>query len=63
MSSLQSLIVPFAFLIRNQRDTVLSLLETTTTPTTPPQNALEIFLRAWCDNAEMFQGFWATRVR
>jgi hypothetical protein len=52
-------VIPFAFLINNQRDTVLSLLE--------PMNingrtALDILLQTWCENAETFQGFWPSRV-
>ena len=56
---LQSLIVPFAFLIHNQRDTVLDLLEGQAVDGTP---ALEVFTRTWCENAETFQGFWPPRV-
>ncbi|RDX47886.1 ARM repeat-containing protein [Lentinus brumalis] len=56
---LQSLIIPFAFLIHNQRDTVLDLLEGLSVDGTP---ALEILVRTWCENAETFQGFWAPRI-
>ena len=56
---LQSLIIPFAFLIHNQRDTVLDLLEGQSVDDTP---ALEILIRTWCENAETFQGFWAPRI-
>ena len=56
---LQSLIIPFAFLIHNQRDTVLDLLEGQSVDGTP---ALEILIRTWCENAETFQGFWVTRT-
>ncbi|KAI0721417.1 ARM repeat-containing protein [Cerioporus squamosus] len=56
---LQSLIIPFAFLIHNQRDTVLNLLEGLSVDGTP---ALEILIRTWCENAETFQGFWAPRI-
>ncbi|RPD64798.1 ARM repeat-containing protein [Lentinus tigrinus ALCF2SS1-6] len=56
---LQSLIIPFAFLIHNQRDTVLNLLEGKSIDGTP---ALEILIRTWCENAETFQGFWAPRI-
>ncbi|KAI0756104.1 ARM repeat-containing protein [Daedaleopsis nitida] len=56
---LQSLTIPFAFLIHNQRDTVLGLLEGQTIDGTP---ALEILIRTWCENAETFQGFWPPRI-
>ncbi|KAF9516008.1 hypothetical protein BS47DRAFT_1371853 [Hydnum rufescens UP504] len=56
---LQSLTAPFAFLIQTHRDTVISLLESITTPA---GNGLEVFVRAWCDNAETFVGFWQQRV-
>jgi hypothetical protein len=59
---LQSLIIPFAFLIHTQMDTVLNLLESTTTTTDPPRNGLEVLAKAWCENAETFIGFWPTRV-
>ena len=53
------MIVPFAFLIHNQRDTVLDLLEGLAVDGTP---ALEVFVRTWCENAETFQGFWPPRI-
>ncbi|KAG6857312.1 hypothetical protein H0H87_006505 [Tephrocybe sp. NHM501043] len=56
---LQSLVIPFAFLINNQRDTVLSLLETTTVD---GRSGLEILVTTWCENAETFQGFWPSRI-
>ena len=56
---MQSLIIPFAFLITHQLDTVLSLLESTTIQGKP---GLEILIRTWCENAETFQGFWASRI-
>ena len=56
---MQSLIIPFAFLIHNQRDTVLALLEGLSVEGTP---ALEILIRTWCENAETFQGFWPPRI-
>ncbi|KAF8963883.1 armadillo-type protein [Flammula alnicola] len=56
---LQSLVVPFAFLINNQRDTVLSLLESMDIN---GRNALDILVQTWCENAETFQGFWPSRV-
>jgi hypothetical protein len=55
----KSLIVPFAFLINNQRDTVLSLVESMQIQ---HRTALEILVNTWCENAETFQGFWASRI-
>ncbi|KAH9486456.1 Importin-9 [Psilocybe cubensis] len=56
---LQSLVIPFAFLINNQRDTVLSLLESMNIDN---RSALDILIQTWCENAETFQGFWPSRV-
>jgi len=57
----QSLIIPFAYLIHLQRDTVLAMLASITV-SDPPKNGLEVLVSAWCENAEMFQGFWAIRI-
>ncbi|KAG5644159.1 hypothetical protein DXG03_009054 [Asterophora parasitica] len=56
---LQSLVVPFAFLINNQRDTILSLLESMTVN---GRSGLDILIQTWCENAETFQGFWLSRL-
>lgn len=56
---LQSLVIPFAFLINNQRDTVLTLLESMDID---GRSALDVLLQTWCENAETFQGFWPSRV-
>ncbi|KAF8899297.1 armadillo-type protein [Infundibulicybe gibba] len=56
---LQSLIIPFAFLVNHQRDTVLSLLETTTVQN---RSGLDVLIQTWCENAETFQGFWPARI-
>ncbi|KAL4070440.1 armadillo-type protein [Scleroderma citrinum] len=56
---LQSLVVPFAFLIHNQADSVISLLESTEVQ---GRTALDILIQTWCENAETFQGFWPTRI-
>lgn len=56
---IQSLVIPFAFLIYNQPDTVLYLLESTTTN---GRNGLDVLIQTWCENAETFQGFWQSRV-
>jgi len=58
-SFIQSLVIPFCFLINNQRDTVLSLLESTQIQ---GRSGLDIFIQTWCENAETFQGFWPNRV-
>ncbi|KAM0788544.1 hypothetical protein ACM66B_001672 [Microbotryomycetes sp. NB124-2] len=55
----QSLILPFAYLAREQLDTVLSLLEATEIEGRP---ALDILLNAWADTATVFQGFWNIKV-
>lgn len=56
----QSLIIPFAFLVyHGQRDTVLSLLESTNIN---GRSALDIVINTWCENAETIQGFWAARI-
>ncbi|KAF8262244.1 armadillo-type protein [Lactarius quietus] len=51
---LQSLVVPFAFLVYSHRDAVLDLLEA--------GSGLDVLLNTWCENAPTFQGFWPTRV-
>ncbi|TFK42052.1 armadillo-type protein [Crucibulum laeve] len=56
---LQSLVIPFAFLINNQRDTVLSLLESMIIQ---GRSGLDILIQTWCENAETFQGFWPSRI-
>ncbi|CAK5264338.1 unnamed protein product, partial [Mycena citricolor] len=56
---LQSLIIPFAFLINNQRDTVLDLLESMNVE---GRSGLDILIQTWCENAVTFQGFWPSRV-
>jgi len=53
---IQSLVVPFCFLIHNQRDTVLSLLESTDVQ---GRSGLDILIHTWCENAETFQGYLA----
>ncbi|KAI0319475.1 armadillo-type protein [Amylostereum chailletii] len=56
---LQSLVIPFAFLVYNQRDVVLDLLENVNVD---GQSGLHILLNTWCENAGTFQGFWPIRV-
>jgi hypothetical protein len=55
----QSLIIPFTYLINNQRDTVLSMLESTDVN---GRSGLDVFIQTWCENAETFQGFWPSRI-
>ena len=56
----QSLVIPFAFLMQSERDTVLSLLEGIEVN---GRSGLDILIQTWCENAEVFQGFWPSRVR
>ena len=55
----QSLIIPFAFLINNEPDTILSLLESINDN---GRSGLDILIQTWCENAETLQGFWPSRV-
>lgn len=62
----QSLILPFAYLVHQQLDTVLDLLEGMTVPasgTSAARPALEVLLSSWCEHADVFQGFWQIKVR
>ncbi|RXW18578.1 hypothetical protein EST38_g7277 [Candolleomyces aberdarensis] len=55
----QSLVIPFAFLINNQRDTVLDLIEHININ---GRSGFDILLNTWCENAETFQGYWPSRL-
>ena len=55
----QSLVIPFALLIHNQRDTILALLEQIAVG---DRSGLDVLINTWCENAETFQGFWPTRM-
>ncbi|THH01586.1 hypothetical protein EW145_g6890 [Phellinidium pouzarii] len=55
----QSLVIPFAVLVQNERDTALSLLEGITVN---GRSGLDVLVQTWCENAEVFQGFWPSRV-
>ena len=55
----QSLLVPFNFLIHNQRDTILGLLESSNVE---GDSGLNVFIQTLCENVETFQGFWPSRV-
>ena len=59
---LQSLIVPFAFLVYNHCDAALDLLESTRVGEDGGRSGLDVLLNAWCENAMIFQGFWPTRI-
>ncbi|KAH9046970.1 ARM repeat-containing protein [Lactarius deliciosus] len=60
---LQSLIVPFAFLVYSHRDAALDLLEATRVGEGEEgRSGLDVLLNTWCENATTFQGFWPTRV-
>jgi importin-9 len=57
---MQSLIIPFCFLIHNQRDAVLDIVEKT--EPIEGRSGLDILLNTWCENAATFQGFWPIRI-
>ncbi|KZV81039.1 ARM repeat-containing protein [Exidia glandulosa HHB12029] len=57
---IQSLILPFAYLIYTQRDAVLEMLETSRLA--DGRSGLQVLLEAWCENGETFIGFKATRL-
>ncbi|KAH8992921.1 ARM repeat-containing protein, partial [Lactarius akahatsu] len=60
---LQSLVVPFAFLVYSHRDAALDLLEATRVGEGEEgRSGLDVLLNTWCENATTFQGFWPTRV-
>ena len=60
---LQSLVVPFAFLVYSHHDAALDLLETTRIGEgEDSRSGLDVLLNTWCENAATFQGFWPTRV-
>jgi hypothetical protein len=56
----QSLILPFAYLIHTQMDTVLQLLESVNVE---GKTGVQIVLERWCEYVETFQGFWNIRIR
>ncbi|SCV67876.1 BQ2448_5487 [Microbotryum intermedium] len=59
----QSLILPFAYLVHKQADTVLSLLEDITVASpSGPRPALQVLLSSWSENVDVFQGFWALKA-
>ncbi|KDE03266.1 hypothetical protein MVLG_06259 [Microbotryum lychnidis-dioicae p1A1 Lamole] len=59
----QSLILPFAYLIHKQADTVLALLEGITVASpTGPRPALQVLLSSWSENVDVFQGSWALKA-
>ncbi|KAG8847467.1 hypothetical protein FRB96_001608 [Tulasnella sp. 330] len=56
---MQSLIIPFAYLIHERRDELLTLLLSMAVGTT---NGLDILIKAWCENVEAIQGAWAQNM-
>ena len=58
---LQSLIIPFAFLVYSHCDAVLDLLESARVGE-DGRSGLDVLLNTWCENAATFQGFWPTRI-
>lgn len=57
----QSLLLPFAYLIHAQPDTVLELLENVDAP--DGRKGVQVVLSTWADLADIIQGFWNNRVR
>ena len=57
----QSLLLPFAYLIHAQADTVVELLESVDAP--DGRKGIEVVLSTWADLADIIQGFWNNRVR
>jgi hypothetical protein len=60
------LILPFAYLVHQQLDTVVTLLEGIVVPgqgSAPARAGLEVLLTSWCDNVDVFQGYWNLKVR
>lgn len=55
----QSLILPFAYLMHSQTETVLDLLENVHID---GRNGVEILLPAWTDNVDSILGFWNIRI-
>lgn len=55
----KSLIIPIIFLVYNETNDILTLLETTSYA---DKTTLSIFINNWCENAETFQGFWPQRL-
>lgn len=56
---IQSLILPFAYLMHSQTDTVLDLLESVNID---GRNGVEILLPAWTENVDSILGFWNIRI-
>ncbi|KAG8947886.1 hypothetical protein FRC04_010244 [Tulasnella sp. 424] len=56
---MQSLIIPVAYLVHTQRDDVLNLLDSLTVGSA---TGIAVFANAWCENADTFQGAWATKL-
>ncbi|KZT52890.1 ARM repeat-containing protein [Calocera cornea HHB12733] len=61
---IQSLVIPFAYIMQSHRDFVLDLLEKTPVhmPDGSVKSGVEVLLRSWTDTSEAFQGHWANRI-
>jgi importin-9 len=59
MTFTQSLVLPFAYLIHTQLDTVISLVESIQVN---DRSALEVLLSAWTSCHPTIQGYWNTRI-
>ncbi|KAF8498357.1 ARM repeat-containing protein [Gautieria morchelliformis] len=60
---LQSLIIPFAFMIHTHRDNVLDILESfNVAGVEPPKTGLEMLIATWTENTESFRGLWSQRI-
>ena len=55
----QSLVIPVAWLVHTERDTVLEVLEQMDID---GRSGLDILVQTWCENAETFQGYWPSRI-
>lgn len=67
-NSLQSLILPFAYLFTVARDMTLDLLEQLQVSSVAEpgvtKNALEVVIKAWCDEAvDTIQGTYSIKVK
>jgi hypothetical protein len=59
MTFTQSLVLPFAYLIHTQLDTVLSLVESMEIS---GRSGLELLISAWTSCHPSIQGYWNTRI-
>jgi hypothetical protein len=59
MTFTQSLVLPFAYLIHTQLDTVITLVESIQVN---GRSGLEVLLSAWTSCHQVIQGYWNTRI-